>query len=100
MVPELSKTIYGLKQAAMCFWKKHKRNNADPCMYYSWDSSDNGAIWISWNDDNLCIGNRKVVEREVKKLSDIFKVDNVGTIEEYVGCKIDIDQEKWTLKFM
>ena len=109
MVLKLNKTINGLKQAAMCFWKElleamndmeHKKSKADPCMYYSWNSSENLAIWIIWIDDNLCIGNRKVVKREVQMLSDRFEVDDVGTLEEYVGCKIDIDQEKQTLKFM
>ena len=41
----LLKTIYGLKQAAMAFWRKliraitkmkMKRNSGDPCLYYSW----------------------------------------------------------------
>ena len=44
-VLKLKKTIYGLKQAAMCFWRKlvkgmesmgQTRSNADPCLYYSW----------------------------------------------------------------
>ena len=61
----LLKTIYGLKQAAMCFWRElvrvmtemgHKRSKADPCMYYSWNENEKLAIWLSWIDDNLCVG--------------------------------------------
>ena len=45
VVLRLLKTIYGLKQAAMTFWKMllrcmknmdMKRSTADPCLYYDW----------------------------------------------------------------
>ena len=45
VVLKLKKTLYGLKQAAMAFWRqllkcmKHmemKRSTADPCLYYKW----------------------------------------------------------------
>ena len=63
-VLKLEKTIYGLKQAAMCLWRKllsvikqlgNTRSKADPCLYYKW--SDAGLIvWTSWIDDNLVMG--------------------------------------------
>ena len=51
----LLKTIYGLKNAAKEFWKellnafgatKCKISDADPCMYYNWDSAGL-LVWLS-----------------------------------------------------
>jgi hypothetical protein len=60
----LLKTIYGLKQAAIAFWKQllkafasmdYVRSKADPCLYFAW--TVNGlVIWISWVDDCLVCG--------------------------------------------
>ena len=53
VVLRLCKTIYGLKQAAMAFWRMllkcmmdmgMKRSTADPCLYYDW--TDLGLIII------------------------------------------------------
>ena len=47
-VLKLEKTIYGLKQAVMCFWQKllegmkklgNTRSKADPCIYYKWTNA-------------------------------------------------------------
>ena len=66
----LLKTIYGLKQAAMAFWRKlvraitkmkMKRNSGDPCLYYSWREKQL-SMMLSWVDDCLCIGSKKDLE--------------------------------------
>ncbi len=58
MVLLLLKTIYGLKQAAVAFWKQlimafasmnYVRSKADPCLYFSW-TKDGLIVWISWVD--------------------------------------------------
>ena len=55
----LLRTIYGLKQAAMQFWREMKqafeymefdRSQADPCLYYKW-VNDKLTVWITWVDD-------------------------------------------------
>ena len=62
----LLRTIYGLKQAAMAFWREllkamkkigMKRSKADPCMYYSW-TQWGLVIIISWIDDNMIVGSK------------------------------------------
>ena len=107
-VLQLEKTIYGLKQAAMCFWRKllsgmkqlgNERSMADPCLYYKW--SDAGLIvWTSWIDDNLVMGPKNEMKAEKQKFMEIFECDDVGPLEEYVGCKITINEEAGTVKFM
>ena len=52
----LLKTLYGLKQSALAFWKvlltvmrkmNFERSTVDPSVYYKWD--DCGlALWFSW----------------------------------------------------
>eukprot|EP00957_Ditylum_brightwellii_P012612 953270-Ditylum_brightwellii.AAC.1 len=55
----LLKTIYGLKQAAIQFWRElqkafkfmgYKRNKANPCMAFKWVDS-RLVLWITWVDD-------------------------------------------------
>ena len=107
-VLQLNKTIYGLKQAAMCFWKKllggmkqlgNVRSKADPCMYYKWTKAGL-VVWTSWIDDNLVLGPHDEMKSEKKKFMKIFECDDVGPLEEYVGCKIEIDKEAETVKFI
>ena len=105
----LLKTIYGLKQAAYAFWTKllaafsrlnYHRSKADPCLYYKW--SDRGLIlWTSWVDDLLSVGEASLVSREKERMKTEFDCDDQGLMEEYVGCKIDIDwdRDKPRLKF-
>ena len=92
----LLRTIYGLKQAAMAFWKKLlvamrgmglKRSSADPCLYHSW-TNIGLVIIISWIDDNLIIGCPEVVERTKKELMTYFECENCGEMEEYVGNRL------------
>jgi len=106
-VLKLKRPIYGLKQAAMCFWRDllramksmgHERSKADPCLYFSWVAGVL-VMWLSWIDDNLCISKPEQVEIEAKKLADRYDVDDLGVMDEYVGCKTDLDVEDRSLKF-
>jgi hypothetical protein len=65
----LLKTIYGLKQAALAFWKqlikafasmKFICSKADPCLYFTW-TSIGWIVWISWVDDCLVVGKKEGV---------------------------------------
>ena len=103
----LLKTIYGLKQAAFAFWKallkafkamKFERSKADPCLYYSW--TEHGLVtWISWVDDCLVCGSPEGVKIARAQMMEQFDCDDIGNMDEYVGCKITRDHEKKTLKF-
>lgn len=105
-VLHLLKTLYGLKQAAYAFWiqllkafydMKYKRSKADPCLYYDW--TDLGLVlWISWVDDCLVVGTTEAVARAKEEMMNRFDCDEVGELEEYVGCKIDINREERSVK--
>ena len=94
---KLKKAAYGLKQAARMFWNKllkvmkelgFSRSQCDPCVYYKW-SNYGLTIWISWIDDMLCIGHPKDVEKCKKEFMSKLECDDVGELNEYVGCKIE-----------
>ena len=93
----LKKTLYGLKQAAMAFYRKLlaataniglKRSTADPCLYYKWVDG-RLVIMISWIDDNMIIGPTELVMQVKNDLMTQFECDDCGRLEEYVGNKID-----------
>ena len=92
----LLKTLYGLKQAALAFWRKlvmafafihFKRSKADPCLYFAW-TKFGLVLWLSWIDDLAGAGSKKGVEAAKKDMKQ-FDCDEVGEMTEYVGCKID-----------
>ena len=103
----LLRTMYGLKQAAMAFWREllkamysmdMQRSNADPCLYFNW-TEDGLVMWVSWIDDCLVGGSDKAVAKAKRAMMERFEYEDVGDIVEYVGCKIDIDRENQTIKF-
>jgi hypothetical protein len=102
----LLQTLYGLKQAAKAFWEQllkafasmnYARSKADPCLYFQW-TVFGLVLWISWIDDCLCVGPKKGVEAAKKDMMDRFDCDEVGGMDEYVGCKLDCNWEDGSLK--
>jgi hypothetical protein len=55
-------------------------------------------VWISWVDDCLCAGNKAGVQLAKEAFKDHFEVDDVGPLEEYVGCKIEFDDSRDSMK--
>ncbi len=93
----LKKTLYGLKQAAMAFYRMLlaataniglKRSTADPCLYYKWVEGRQ-VIMISWINDNMILGPNNLVMQIKNDLMKQFKCNDCGHLEEYVGNKID-----------
>ena len=93
----LLRTIYGLKQAAMAFWKEllkamkeigMERSKADPCMYFSW-TQWGLVIIISWIDDNMIVGSKEAVKNVKKMFMEQFECDDVGPLNEYVGNALE-----------
>ena len=86
----LVRTIYGLKQATMAFWKELlramrgmglERSTADPCLHYSW--TDIGlVIIISWIGDNMIIGTQEVVDRTKKEVMTYFECKDCEEMKE------------------
>ena len=97
----LCKTLYGTRQAAMAFWKKlceamefigQKRSKADPCLYYSW--TQHGLVLIvSWIDDNLIVGTKAGIAEVKSKFMKCFDCTECGDLDEYVGLKLERDEE-------
>jgi hypothetical protein len=105
---KLTKTIYGMKQAAMCFWREilkamnymgFQRGSADPCLYWKYDKKKGYTIWLSWIDDCLGLGPRDNVMESKNEFCKLFDCDDIGEFKEYVGCKLHIDRDNRTMKF-
>jgi hypothetical protein len=85
----LLKTIYGLKQAALAFWREllkafksmqYGRSKADPCLYFKWTAL--GLIlWLSWVDDCLVAGKEEGVLKAKASMMELFDCDDVGLLK-------------------
>ncbi len=93
----LNKCLYGLKQAAMAFYRKLlaatsniglKCSSADPCLYYKWEG-ERVVIMISWIDVNMIVGPSDLVMKLKKDLMKQFECDNCRELTEYIGNKIE-----------
>lgn len=102
----LLKTLYGQKQAAYAFWKKliaafenmrYDRSKADPCLHFKW--TEHGLnLWVSHVDDNLNCGADESVDEAKELMNGEFKCDDLGSLEEYLGCKIEYNREDGSMK--
>ncbi len=70
-VAKLKNFIYGIKQAAKCYYNKVltvmkemkcSRSTTDPCLLFKWDPIWGLVMWLTWIDDKLCITNVKHLE--------------------------------------
>eukprot|EP00957_Ditylum_brightwellii_P076377 5805022-Ditylum_brightwellii.AAC.1 len=104
----LLRIIYGLKQAAIQFWRellnamkhmKFQRNKADPCLYYKWVGSFL-ILWVSWVDDCLVAGLPKLVKNAKTEMTGLFECKELGEMEEYIGYKVERDLQLCTIKLM
>ena len=101
VILRLLKTVYGLKQAANCFYRllvsvmhslSFRKKCADPYLNHRWDEGNGLMIWASRCDDLLAVGRKKqAVLEEVEGIKGAFNVDDVGVLEDYLGCKLEFD---------
>ena len=75
-----------------------KRSMADPCLFVKWNSTWGLVIWLTWIDDKLCIAHAKQVKYEKELLKQHFKCDDIEKVKDYIGCKLDITEDGWSLK--
>ena len=104
VVLKLERTLYGTKQAAYEFWKETVesmesmgcgRNKADPCLYFKW-VNNKLLMWMSWIDDYLYCGQEQDALQARDDMKKRFECDDVGPLEEFVGCKIEWNkEERW-----
>ena len=102
----LTRTLYGLKQSAIQYWKLctqtfktmgYTRSKADACLQFMWTAAGL-LIWITWVDDCLCVGPKTEVLKAKAHLSEFFDTDEGGPLKEYIGMKVDIDRATGSLK--
>jgi hypothetical protein len=95
----LSRTIYGLKQAAVAFWRellkalismKFAQSVADPSLYFK---RVNGNLVV---DAYFVAGKKALIFAAKKDMMDRFDCDDV---KEYVGVKLTRDKRERLIKF-
>jgi hypothetical protein len=93
----LRKCLYGLKQAAIAFYRKLlaaatkiglKCSSADPCLYYKWEGG-RLVIMISWINYIMIVGPSDLVLLLKSDLMEQFECDDCGELTEYIGNKIE-----------
>src|SRR5687768_3230212 len=103
---KLLRTIYGLKQAVMQLWREmcqafqhmeFDRSQADPYLYHKWIENEL-TVWITWVDDCLIAGKADAVEHSKNEMIKLFDCDDIGDLQEYVGCKVVHDKEKRVMR--
>ena len=65
-------------------------------MYYKWTVLGL-IIIISWVDDLLLCGKKEAVLKEKEELLKHFDCDDIGELNEYVGCKIERTEDSFKL---
>ena len=105
----LVRTLYGCKQSAYKYWlvlvaawrsMKHKRSEADPCLYFKKTKNiEDFSCGISWVDDLMMAAMNETKTRAMgAEMGKHFTLDEGSKLSEYVGCKIDWDLENRTMK--
>ena len=56
-------------------------------------------VWVSWVDDLIAIGPNEDVLRNTERTKSSNEYDDIGWINEYVGCKIETNREEKHLRF-
>jgi hypothetical protein len=76
------------------------QSRANTCLFFKWDSNWGLAMWLAWIDDKLCFAYTNRVEHEKELLKKHFKCDDIGEVQDYIGCKIDISDIGRSFKMM
>jgi hypothetical protein len=97
-VLQLIKNLYGQKQAGRIWYlwmSEHLicmgfiRSNIDPCVF-----CNNGTIMLVYIDDTILLGpTREGVSMVLQLLHSQFNVEDEGDISDYLGVKINYNQD-------
>lgn len=116
LVLRLRKPLYGLKQAGFEWNRRldtelqrlgYRNFPSDPCLYVKVD----GDSWVKlaiYVDDFFWVSNdRKLVDGDIAKLQNVFKISDLGEPEWFLGLRIrrgsgfvTVDQEQYTVKML
>ena len=101
---QLKKSIYGLVQASRTFWQtftKHlkskgfKISRADSCLFIR-QTKQGICIFILYVDDALLFGKNEAIDLAIDDIKEVFTISTNGTLQDYLGAKITIDQHNKT----
>ena len=53
-------------------------------------------MWPSWIDDCASFGKKEAVEESRNEMMQLFDCDDVGNMDEYVGCEIGREEGSFT----
>jgi hypothetical protein len=99
---QLSKSCYGLVQAARQFWKKwtgflkeklgFEQHPNDSCLLKK--QTEKGIIIIIiYVDDCLVLGHEQEVKKILKQVEEVFDITRSKDVEDFIGCNIERDQD-------
>ena len=77
---------------------RYKQNQADPCLYYKWDLQIGLIVWLSFIDDMLIVCDKVGMTQTKEKFTKAVECDDIGSMQEYIGTKIDVDEKNKSLK--
>jgi hypothetical protein len=98
----LTKSIYGLVQAARQWWKRFTSevkkfgfvtNEIDPCLLYRQDE-DGICIIALYVDDSILAGHQRAIDRAVKQIGEVFAIKVQGSLDDYLGCDIHFNADR------
>ena len=72
---------------------KYNCSKADPCLYFKWIGNEL-VLWTTWIDDCFILENPELVEEAKAGMKQHFDCDDVGELNEYVGCKVKHNKDK------
>lgn len=94
----LNKALYGLKESPRawyeCFNKflmelKFQRSRYDYCLYFKRENDLTVYILLFVDDLLICCQDQSVIDDIKNKLSDKFKMKNLGKVKNYIGIDIE-----------
>ncbi|KAL0552269.1 hypothetical protein IC582_011377 [Cucumis melo] len=98
LVCRLNKSLYGLKQASRCWYKrfdsfivslKYNRLNADPCAYFKRFGEKDFIVLLLYVDDMLVAGpNKDHIEELKAHLPRKFEMKDLGLANKILGMQI------------
>lgn len=98
----LNKALYGLKQSGRCWFMKlderlkemsFKQLSADHCVYYQCCNSQIVSIIVIYVDDLIVASSSSEKLRDIKKKLSIFKMKDLGPIDQCLSIKFHQDRE-------
>ena len=70
-----------------------RRSEMEPCLFIKDLSEGKKVYLVMWVDDCLLVGKRKEIDEALIDIKKHFKIVENETLDDYLSCKIKVDQE-------